>query len=74
MDEDGGLLFAGRAKVTALAHSRAHSRQAHVLRLINTVDSAMKDLFCPALTITGGVTMVFLHEISNMKDVYPIEN
>ena len=45
----------------------------HVMSL-NTVDSAKKDPFCPVLTSTGGVTMVFLHEISNRKYVYLIEN
>ena len=40
----------------------------------NTVDFAKKDPFCPVLTLTGGVTMVFFHEYSNAKYVYPIEN
>ena len=40
----------------------------------HTVDSAKKDPFCPALTLTGSIIMVFLHEISNTKYVYPIEN
>ena len=40
----------------------------------NTVDAAKKDPFCPVLTLTSGVTMVFLHAIFNSKYVYPIEN
>ena len=38
-----------------------------------TVDPANKDPFCPVLTLTGGVTVVFLHAISNREYVYPIE-
>ena len=32
-----------------------------------TVGSAKKDPFCPVLTLTGGVTLVFLHLISKRK-------
>ena len=39
----------------------------------NTVDLAKKDPFGPVLLLTGGVTVVFLHAISNRKYVYPIE-
>ena len=40
----------------------------------HTVDSAKKDPFCPVLALTGGVTLIFLHEIYNRKYVYTIEN
>ena len=39
-----------------------------------TFDSAKKDPFCPVLTLTGGVTMVFLYEIFNRNCFYPIQN
>ena len=38
-----------------------------------TVDSAKKDLFRPVLTLAGGVTLVFPHEVSNRKFVYPVK-
>ena len=40
----------------------------------NTVDPAKNGPFCPVLTLTGGVTVVFLQAILNRKYVYPIEN
>ena len=39
-----------------------------------TVDSAKKDQLCPVLTLTGGVTKVFLHKIPNEKCVSPLGN
>ena len=43
------------------------------VRKRSTVDPAKNDPFCPVLTLSGGVTAVFLHAISNKKYVYPIE-
>ena len=40
---------------------------------VYTVDPAKNDPFCPVLTLSRGVTVVFLHTISNIKYVYPIE-
>ena len=56
-----------------------HQSYKHLLitlfaHILYTVDAAKKDPFCPVLTWTGGVTMVFLHVISKRNYVYPIEN
>ena len=39
----------------------------------NTVNPAKNDPFCLVLTFTGGVTVVFLHAVSNRKYLYTIE-
>ena len=66
-EEGAGIYISCRLQLIHIWHFRFNPGR-------YTVDSANKDPFYPVLTLTGGVTMVFLHEISYTKYVCRIEN